>query len=315
LSGKWFSACLLACVFGGLALPGQIPSAPMPQGVADTSLEDAKRLISEGQFNQAATVLRVLLERDGGSAPAHELLAYSYLRLDEPRESLIEYNSAAKITRPSAVDLQNVAKDYVLLGDDASAEHWMRRAVGMDERDSDGWYGLGRVLYVLQRFQEAADCFQRSLVLAPRSVKAENNLGLSYEGLNRNDDAVAAYRKAIAWQQSDPHPSEQPLLNLGIVLVHAGQLTEAEGLLKQAAEIAPKDPRIREELGHLYLQQSQLPKAQEELEAAIALEPKKPALHFLLGKVYHQEGHEDQAKVEFSLASNLSGYHSTPEKF
>jgi Flp pilus assembly protein TadD len=283
--------------------------------LAKTSLQDAQRLIADGQFQKAAAALKGALETDQSSATAHELLAYSYLRLDDPRNSLIEYNSAAKIARPSAVDLQNVAKDYVLLGDNASAEHWMRRAVQMDERDPDGWYGLGRILFVLQRFQESADCFQRSLTLAPRSVKVENNLGLAYEGLNRGEDAIAAYRQAIAWQQNGPHPSEQPLLNLGIILVHAGKLEEAQGLLAQAVVLAPKDPRIREELGHLYLQLNQLPRAQEQLEAAIALDPKKPALHFLLGKVYHQQGREEKAKAEFALASSLSGYHSTPEPF
>jgi Flp pilus assembly protein TadD len=149
--------------------------------------------------------------------------------------------------------------------------------------------------------------------LLPHNVKAENNLGLAYEGLNKIDDAVAAYRQAIAWQQKDGHPSEQPLLNLGIVLLHQEKLTEAESLLTQAAAIAPQDPRIREELGHLYLELNRLPQAQQQLEAAIALEPTKPALHFLLGKVFHQEGQEAKAKAEFKLAAEQSGYRSTPE--
>jgi Flp pilus assembly protein TadD len=151
------------------------------------------------------------------------------------------------------------------------------------------------------------------LVLLPHNVKAENNLGLAYEGLNRVDDAVAAYRQAIAWQQNAAHPSEQPLLNLGILMLHQDKLKEAQSLLTQAVAIAPKDPRIREQLGHLYLQLNLLPQAQQQLEAAIALEPKTAALHFLLGKVYHLQGQEAKAKVEFKSAADLNGYHSTAE--
>jgi Tfp pilus assembly protein PilF len=305
---------------GGLcttrALPGQIPVAPQPQGTAaQAPVADARKLMDAGDFKQASTVLSDFLRREPKSAAAHEMLAYSYLRLDDPRHSLEEYTRAATIERPSPVDMQNVAKDYVLLGDTASAEHWMLVSVQMNDKDPEGWYGLGRIRYTLQRFQEAADCFQRSLALLPRSVKAENNLWLAYEGLNRTDDAIAAYRQAIAWQKNDPHPSEQPLLNLGIILVHEEKLEEARGLLTQAVAIAPADSRIREQLGHLYLQRNELPQAQQQLEAAVALEPKKPALHFLLGKVYHLEGKEEKAKAEFGLSATLSGYHSTPENY
>jgi len=269
--------------------------------------------MAAGDFKGAVALLNQLSSSEAGSSAAHEMLAYSYLRLNDPKRSLEEYTKAAAIERPSTVDLQNVAKDYVLLGDTASAEHWMTAAVQMNDRDPEAWYGLGRIRFTLQRFQEAADCFQRSLVLMPRNVKAENNLGLAYEGLNRTDDAVAAYRQAIAWQQKDEHPSEQPLLNLAIILVHQEKLAEAEELLTKAVVLAPRDPRIREQLGHLDLQINKLPEAQQQLELAITLEPKKSALHFLLGKVYHQEGQEAKAKSEFKLAANLSGYHSTPE--
>ena len=291
-----------------------IPAAPQPQGVAaEAPLRDARKLIDAGEFQQAATLLKGYLQTEKGSAAAHELLAYSELRLNDAKDSLEEYTRAAAITHPSAEDLQNVAKDYVLLGDMKDAEHWALVAVQMDERDAEGWYVLGRIRFTLQRFQEAAACFERSLVLLPRSVKAENNLGLSYEGLNRTDDAIAAYRQAIAWQEGVEHPSEQPLLNLGIILIHQEKLADAKEVLVKAVAIAPGDPRIREELGHLYLDLKMLPEAKQQLEAAIALEPKKPALHFLLGKVYHQEGQEAKAKAEFVLSAQLSGYHATPE--
>jgi Flp pilus assembly protein TadD len=313
---RWLGAVLLMGALGasGGRMAGQIPSAPQPQGaVAQKPLEDARKLMDAGDFKQAATLLKAYLQTETRSAAAHEMLAYSYLRLDDPKDSLQEYTSAAAIEHPRAVDLQNVAKDYVLLGDMTDAEHWAKAAVQMDERDPDGWYELGRIRFTQQRFQEAVDGFERSLVLLPRSVKAENNLGLSYEGLNRTDDAVAAYRQAIAWQQNEAHPSEQPLLNLSIILVHQEKLAEAKELLVQAAGIAPGDPRIREQLGHLYLQLNQLPQAEEELQAAIGLDPKKSALHFLLGKVYHEEGQEAKAKAEFALSASLSGYHASPD--
>ena len=57
---------------------------------------------------------------------------------------------------------------------------------------------LGRTQYTENRFDEAVQAFQRCLALEPRNVKAQDNLGLSYAGLGRADDAMAAYEAAIA---------------------------------------------------------------------------------------------------------------------
>jgi Tfp pilus assembly protein PilF len=292
----------------------QIPDMPVPQAeAAGSTLQRIQKLMDAGEFKQAAADLGSFLKIDQNSAKAHAMLAYCMLRMDDPKGSLAEYTRSATLARPDSTDLQNVAKDYALLNDIHDADHWMTLAVRMDPKDAEAWYGLGRIRYTQQRFQEAADCFERALVLDPRSVKAENNLGLSYEGLNRTDDATSAYRNAIKWQQGSEHPSEQPLLNLGIVLLHQGKLPEAEQLLAQAAAIAPRDPNIREQLGHLYLQTNELQKAQSQFEQAIALSPKNPALHFLLGRVYRAEGEDEKAKAEFARSEELSGYRSTPE--
>jgi len=294
----------------------QTAAAPQPSAAAaDAPIREAGRLMDAGQFDRAAELLSGFVTQHADSAAAHQMLAYSYLRLDDPKRSLEEYTRAAAIAHPSAIDLQNVAKDYVLLGDMEKAGRWLTVSLQMNDRDPESWYSLGRIRYTEQHFEEAAECFERSLALAPRSVKAENNLGLALEGLNRTGDAVAAYRKAIVWQQDEAHPSEQPLLNLGIILVHQGKLEEARKLLTEAVAIAPRDPRIHEQLGHLYLQMPLLAGAQTEFEEAIALEPKNAALHFLLGKVYRQQGQEQKAKAEFAEAARLSGEHSTPDKF
>jgi Flp pilus assembly protein TadD len=128
------------------------------------------------------------------------------------------------------------------------------------------------------------------------------------------EDAVAAYRTAISWQQNVPHPSEQPLLNLAIVLAHEGHLDEALRLLVRAVAIAPMDPKIHQLLGQLYLKQGKLSDAQGELEKAVTLAPDTAPFHFLLGRVYQQRGLETQARAEFARVAALNGTHSTPQK-
>jgi Flp pilus assembly protein TadD len=282
---------------------------------AKHGLDDAKQLIAAGEFRQAEVLLRAYLGADERSGSGRFLLAYVLLRLNEPKESLAEYTHAAHLQRPSAEDLKNVALDYVLLEDYGDAEKWMKRSVEMNEKDPDAWYGLGRILYTKQRFQEAVNCFEKTVALDPTSVKAEDNLGLAYEGLNRTEDALKSYRAALALEQSSKESSsEQPMLNLAIILIHHGRTDEALPLLIKAASIAPQDPKIREQLGHLYLQQGMLDEAQREFEKTVALSPDSSAFHFLLGQVYRRQGLNEKAKTEFTCAAELNGSHSTKDK-
>ena len=281
---------------------------------APRAFQQARTLMLAGRFADAEHILRDYLHKDERSGEAHELLGDALLREDKPQDALGEYTQAAALEQPSSHMLQQVSKAYVLLNDNQDADKWGLHAVEMDPKDADAWYNLGRVRYTEQRFSDAASCFQHVLQLAPKAVKAENNLGLSYEGMNRMADAEAAYRQAIVWQDAGPasEKSEQPLLNLGIVLLHQGQLAEAESLLETAVKLAPADPQVREQLGHVYLQQSKFAAAQVELARACELDPGKSGLHFLLGQTYKHLGQTKQAEAEFAISAKLAQNDASP---
>ena len=274
----------------------------------DTTLTEVQSLLDAGRFHEAEGALRTYLVDNDLSATAHAMLAYALLRENKPTDSLKEYTRAASIEKPSASMLEHVGQDYVLLGDWTDADKWTLRAVQMDPSDADAWYSLGRIRYSEQRFSDALSCFQQALKLSPKSVKAENNLGLAYEALNQVDAAAAAYRQAIELQNQGPRDqlSEEPLLNLGTVMVHRGNLTEAEALLTKAAVLAPKDARIHEQLGHLYMQKADYEAAEHELQQACQLDPKNSSLHFLLGQAYRHLGKLPEAKAEFAVSAQLA---------
>ncbi len=306
----------LPAVLAGVALmcgAQQIGTLTPSPPVQASALQTAQQLIHDGKFAQADAMLRALIAADAHAAEPRYLLAYSLMREDKPADSLKEYTEAAALRAPTAPDLRNVALDYVLLKGLPEADRWMSRSLAMDGNDAETWYAMGRLRYTEGRYGDAAECFQKTLVLNPRSVKGEDNLGLAYEGLNRNDDAVRAYRAAIEMQKDDPAPSEQPLLNLAILLQHHNQVQEAQQLLERAAKIAPKDPRIHENLGQIYLHSDRTADAVTEFAAAVALAPQNPRFHYLLGQAYRRSGDAERAKQEFARSAALNGTHSTPE--
>ncbi|MGI8772690.1 MAG: tetratricopeptide repeat protein [Acidobacteriaceae bacterium] len=280
----------------------------------EADLTQAKLAAHDARWSDADRMVRRYLASHQASAEGRYLLALALFHENRPKESLTEYTHASNLKTPTATDLRDVAYDYVLLNDYADADKWMTKSVSWNGTDAETWYALGRIKYTENRFAEAVSSFQRSLELQPKLVKAENNLGLAYEGLNRPRDAIAAYRQAIAWQQNETHPSEQPYLNLGTLLLDRNQTDEARVLLTRAASLAPQDSKIHAALGRLYRHTGDLAHAQSEFEQAVAADPKNAALRFQLGQVYRNEGQQAKAKAELARAAELDGTHSSSDK-
>jgi len=152
-------------------------------------------------------------------------------------------------------------------------------------------------------------CLQRD----PKNVKAEDNLGLCYEGLGRTDDAVTAYRAAIAWQADAKEKNSGPYINLGNILVENGHSSEAIPYLTEAIRLSPEDLRAHRALGKAYLHDNQIEKAQTEFEKCIQIAPKNAPAHFMLAQVYRKRGLLDKARTETQRYAELSGTHSVPE--
>ena len=119
------------------------------------------------------------------------------------------------------------------------------------------------------------------------------------------DEALAAYRNAIAWQSETNQQSEQPYLNLGSLLLDQNRAEEAVAPLERAAHLAPSNSTCRLKLGTAYLRAKRLPEAQRELEEATRSDPENAAAHFQFARTYRQLKMNDQAKAEFARAAEI----------
>jgi tetratricopeptide (TPR) repeat protein len=274
-------------------------------GTTDALLYQAKSLVHLQDFAGAERALRGYVASHPDSSDALYMLGFVLNRQSRPAESLVSYTKAAAIAHPMADDLKIVGLDYALLDDYADAIKWLEKAVALDGYNKDAWYYLGRAYYTKSRLIEARKAFLRVLDLDPRDSKAESNLGLIFESSAQPEAAIEAYRNAIAWQEQSPHPSEQPYVNLGNLLMELGRTTEAIEPLAKAVVLAPGNAFCRLKLGIAYLRARQLDGAQRELEKATQLEPDNAAAHYQLGKLYKAIHALDRAKAEFERTAEL----------
>lgn len=330
--------CLLLAVTPSAAAA---PSQSSDQ--TETLLSHAKALFQQGNLTEADSAVRKYLQNHPDSADGHfllghilfheisakwleegkaegEALLYNTGDLSGPmlsyrdakaKESLAEFTAGAKYHVPSALDLKIVALDYLLLKDYNDADHWLTRSLQAGPRDAQAWYYLGRTKYGKGQFPEAIQAFAQCLRLEPRNVKAETNVGLSYEALERPDEAAQAFQNAISWQAENSAKDPEPFIELGHLYVNQNQPEKAVSYLTQSIAILPKVAKAHEELGRAYSLLNRFPEAQAELEKAIELTPQAPNLHCLLAPVYRKQGLADKAKAESDRCAALSGTHST----
>lgn len=345
---KAFRLVLLVSLCFLLFIPLRAASAAQSSDQTDSLLSDAKTLFRQTKFTEADRVVRQYLETHPNSADGHFLLGHILFReiqaeavldrqlafqaqggmdgsvatpepaLPKDREekakaSLEEFTAGAKYRNPSAADLKVVAFDYIVLGDYSDADKWLTKMLEWVPNDADGWYNLGRTKYNENRFAEAVSAFQQCLKLDPKNVKAEDNLGLSFAGMGRNEEAAAAYQQAIAWQEQSLAKNPRPYIDLGSLLIDENRSKDAVTLLLQASEIDPRDSKTHELLGKAYTRLEEFPKAQVELEKAIELSPQTPNLHCMLAPVYRKQGLAEKAKAEYDRCATLTGNRSTPQ--
>jgi tetratricopeptide (TPR) repeat protein len=282
------------------------PQVPSKEEI-DGLLQEAQSTLDQGRLQEAEQITRRYLGAHPDSADAHFLLGHIFFKASQPKASLPEFTEGAKFRTPTAFDLKIVALDYILLGAYPDADSWLTKSLQWNPKDSQGWYYLGRTKYNENRLEEAIRAFDRCLEVSPENVKAETNLGLSYEGLARTEDAFAAYRKAIGWQAQLLNPNPAPLIELGRLLLEHDRAEEALPYLRQAVADGPEDSRTHEQLGKAYSRLNKLPEAQEELEKAVGLAPSSASLHFMLGQIYRKRGMTERAKIELERGAALNG--------
>jgi tetratricopeptide (TPR) repeat protein len=166
-------------------------------------------------------------------------------------------------------------------------------------------YWLSRLAYNKMRLEEAVAHAQKAIQLDPQLMKAYDNLGLSYEGLGKVDDAIAAYEEAIRLNRQLGLRSPWPSMNLGKLLFRLDRFEEAEGRLRESINIDPRFPKAHFRLGQVLEKQGKIAEAIRELEEAASLDPSYPEPHYALGRIHRLRGETKSAERAFRMFAHL----------
>jgi len=145
----------------------------------------------------------------------------------------------------------------------------LRQAVELEPRNPLYHNAVGAVMLNIGRYPDAQAEFEQAVALDPTYADAFHNLGSAYAEQAKWDEAIGAYRRALA----------------------------------QAIYSRPET--TYNNLGYAYWALDRRREAEEAFRAALQLEPKMVPSHFWLGVLLEKEGRQAEARAHFRAARDL----------
>ena len=139
----------------------------------------------------------------------------------------------------------------------------------------------GRALVVDGKYEQAAAALDKAAAFDPRAAYVQNALGVAYERLNKNRDAMHFFQSAAslapAWAL--PH------LHLGLQYQAQGEKS-AEQEFKTAVQLDPRQPLLREALAEYYRTRGRNQDAEQELSKLVQVAPGYAPAYREIGQLY-----------------------------
>ena len=136
--------------------------------------------------------------------------------------------------------------------------------------------------------------FEAAARLRPGSASAAYNVGTAHEAAGRLTDAADQYQRAIVLDSSFA-PAR---VNLGTVRLMQGRTGDALALFAEAVRLQPDNADARNNLGRLLFAQGKADEAIDHLRAALRAQPSHVAAHFNLATALLQARNDARGAVE-----------------
>jgi superkiller protein 3 len=290
--------CALAAAFWcTAALTGQsgadlLQALPL-KGEIRTGL---RSVLASGDYTAAERLLFAEVDRNGESAPVLVVLGNVLFRNGKHAAAAASLRRAEQL---GGLDERNrflLALACVATEQRVEARKQLEQLAAMSPRNAQYAYWLARLAYQENLFSEALEHATAAVKLQPDFMKAHDQIGLCYEGLNRPDDALAAYQRAVQLNRREPSRSPWPPMNAGKLLFRLNRLEEAEQYLLESVSVDPRFAVARFRLGQVLERRGRYTEALRHLNEATALDPTYAAPFYRLGRIYKLKGDADAAE-------------------
>ncbi|MCU0559462.1 MAG: tetratricopeptide repeat protein [Desulfobacterales bacterium] len=226
------------------------------------------RHFEHGDTEAAIREFQQALALDAANVNVHNSLGVCHAVRGEYEPALGEFAAATALDANDYMAAYNTGMVHRLLGRREAALENLEKAAALRHDVFEILFQAGSLQLELGRPQAARELLERAARLRTKSGGVYRHLGDCYDALSLPEKAIAAYKKALQFNPSDPHA----LSGLGWLFDRKGENPEISLVFcRESVILAPENPLFHHRLGALHLKQNRLAEALAQFEAAAGL--------------------------------------------
>jgi len=174
------------------------------------------------------------------------------------------------------------------LGNEEEAIANFQKAVDLTPRLSENenyYYNLAVLLTEQGKLEKAVEAYRKSVEIKPEFAKAHFALGVTYQTLERFEEAIASFEEAAAQMAKMTINTAHAHINKGVSLSLMEKHDRAAEALKEALKLKPDDVNALLTCGIISRKEKNLEEALKYLHRANAIQPNNPSVLSYLNMV------------------------------
>jgi Flp pilus assembly protein TadD len=223
------------------------------------------KLYQIGDINGAINEFKAGLLLDPLNVNIHNSLGVCYGVLGSFEKAKKEFEAAIRLDSNEGMALYNSGLVNLLLDNKDKALELFLESESIGENVFEVKFQLGKLYLELGKPEKGKKYIEKALGLKAESGAAFRCLGDCNKAINKIDEAIASYKKAIKLNPNDA----DSLSTLGYLFDIKNEDSEIATIFcRQSVEISPQNGLFRHRLGRLYFKQNQYEDAMKEFQKA-----------------------------------------------
>ncbi len=252
-------------------------------------LQQAHNLFVHGRFKEVITLIAPLLNDQPNNPIFNKIMGLCYKDLHDSLLAIKYLNQSLKY-QAKQHDLENIVGTiYKKLNKPELAIKHYQNAISIDGDNVNYLNNLGFMLINVQSYDQAEQCFIKSLKIKCDQANARIGLASSYN-LNNNEFKAKELLKEVI---SDNPNNFIATYNLALICKKLKSYDEALSYFKSANAIKPNVTSLLENLGFLYYENNQVELAITAFKDGLKANPTDVALNSALARVLWEQGSKD----------------------
>lgn len=253
-----------------------------------------------GDFAKAADVFKRFLERRPDVVAARQLYGLSLVETGRDRDAIVQLELTLDAAPQEVSVLYSLGLAYLHLSR-PEVEQMIARLEAFPAGAAAAHLLRGQALIAGREYEKAIAELETAAKMNAELPRLHYSIGLAYQQLGRNPEALSAFEKELARRPND----FLTLYYVAFLQEAAGNLDTAERHLEAALKLAPESPDAQALKGKILFKRGKAADAVAPLEYAIKENPGDTERRYLLARIYQQLGRREDAAREFAEVQRL----------